>query len=219
MYPHRIRLRGPWECVPTGPGAPPPRRVTMPRSWQELELGDYHGPVRFVRKFGYPGKADPQIEHIWLSCSGVGGCRSIHLNAQLIAESPTPNFESDVTPLLSARNEIEIHVDAAVRLWDEVVLEIRRDAYLANVQIERDDSALHLRGVVIGSAPGPLELYTLVDNRNADYRTITPTPAGQAFHISMAGIDAAARAIRIELVHVSTVWFRVELPIPNWKSP
>src|SRR5687767_7918051 len=100
MYPHRIRLRGPWECVPLGFGAPPPppppRRVTMPRSWQELELGEYRGPVRFIRKFGYPGNADPAIEHIWLTCWGCGGCRELRLNGQLLIEKPTPDFEADV---------------------------------------------------------------------------------------------------------------------------
>src|SRR2546423_196049 len=48
MYPHRIRLRGPWECEPlesAGGTLPPPSRVTMPCHWHETGLSDVAGPL------------------------------------------------------------------------------------------------------------------------------------------------------------------------------
>ena len=66
MYPHRIRLRGPWDCEPLArlaPGAsdgalPPPGRMTLPCRWAEGGLTDFAGRVRFRRRFGYPGRID-----------------------------------------------------------------------------------------------------------------------------------------------------------------
>src|ERR1051325_6749779 len=100
MYPHRIRLRGPWECEPLAPPSPPTplavgqasqsdrqagkpdlpaegnrRRVTMPCRWADAGLAGYRGLARFTRKFGYPGKADRDIEPIWLPCAGCPGER------------------------------------------------------------------------------------------------------------------------------------------------
>ena len=67
-------------------------------------------------------------------------------------------------------------------------------------------------------APQPLELYTLVDGRHVDYRTIQPTATGQAFRIELAEITSADQTVRVELIHISSVWYAVELPIPRWQS-
>src|SRR5207247_9215684 len=56
MYPHRIRLRGPWQCEPID--GPPPRRVIVPCGWIEAGLAGFHGLARFTRRFGYPGNVD-----------------------------------------------------------------------------------------------------------------------------------------------------------------
>src|SRR5207248_7895299 len=79
MYPHRIRLRGPWECEPIEPsplvgqafqpdcqarkpdlrdgeGRVLPHRVILPCRWIDAGLVDFQGSVRFTRKFGYPGR-------------------------------------------------------------------------------------------------------------------------------------------------------------------
>src|SRR5260370_41437924 len=81
VYPHRIRLRGPWECEPQG--GPPARRVIMPCRWLEAGLADFHGAARFTRSFGYPGNVDDS-EHVWLTCDGCTGCRGVRLNGQLL---------------------------------------------------------------------------------------------------------------------------------------
>src|SRR4051794_25868944 len=67
-YPHRIRLRGPWECerigispsspalLPEGEGSDSPWRVLMPCGWIDAGLDGYRGTAQFTRKFGYPGR-------------------------------------------------------------------------------------------------------------------------------------------------------------------
>lgn len=221
MYPHRIRLRGPWECEPLGPDAPPPRRVIMPGRWADADLAGFHGSARFVRKFGYPGKADPELEHIWLTCDGCTGCREICLNGKHLATLANDFFEFDVTALLTARNQLEVVIEGetdAAGLWGDVALEIRKDAYLADVHVERHGDLVSVSGAVLGTSRRPLELYTLVDHRHVDYRTIEPTSAGTPFHVELANLASSATTVRVELIHISEIWYIVELPISHWKS-
>src|SRR5262245_59705534 len=84
MYPHRIRLRGPCECEPTGLE---PRRVTMPCRLADVGLAGFRGMVRFVGKFGYPGKADPEFEHIWLTCDGCTDGVLVKLNEKSLGQN------------------------------------------------------------------------------------------------------------------------------------
>ena len=39
----------------------PLRRITMPCRWAEAGLAGFRGSVRFIRKFGYPGKAETRL--------------------------------------------------------------------------------------------------------------------------------------------------------------
>src|SRR5262249_4666249 len=109
-YPHRIRLRGPWECEPlarAGPGAlPPPGRVSVPCTWAEGGLPDFAGRARFRRRFGYPGRIDPH-ERVWLTFAGVSDRAEVALNGTALGrhEGPGP-FEFEVTALLLPRNEL-----------------------------------------------------------------------------------------------------------------
>jgi hypothetical protein len=212
MYPHRIRLRGPWECDPAGLE---PRRVTMPGRWADAGLSGSRGMARFTRRFGYPGKADPEFEHIWLTCDGCTGCAEVHLNGKLLSEKPGESFAFDVTSLMAERNQLEVVIDGQsddAGLWGEVALEIRKDAYLANVRLVTE-SCPAIVGEAVGTAPQPLELYTLLDNRNADYRTIMPTPAGTPFRIELNSLSPTCQLARVELVHISSIWYGVEVPI------
>src|SRR5262245_34087740 len=120
-YPHRIRLRGPWECEPLArltdgrleplPG-PPSRRMTMPCHWQEGGLPDFAGRVRFRRRFGYPGQIDAE-ERVWLTFAGVAGVAEVSLNGRPLgrhqgADGP---FEHEVTGQLQLRNQLEVEVE------------------------------------------------------------------------------------------------------------
>ncbi len=220
MYPHRIRLRGPWQCEPIAPpggSAPPARRVTMPSGWIAAGLTGFRGPARFTRRFGYPGRIDDG-EHVWLLGESARGCRSVHLNGQFLSDNPSEVFAFDVSAILAQRNLLEMMVQGDkdhVGLWGDIVLEIRRDAYLADIAVERAGPTLVVTGKVVGVAPQKLELYTLVDNRHADYRTIMPVAAGQPFRIELADEGAASQAVRVELICVSSIWYAVEAPIPG----
>lgn len=213
MYPHRIRLRGPWECEPID--GPPPRRVFMPSGWLAAGLSDFHGAARFRRKFGYPGQIDDG-EHVWLTCDGCTGCREVRLNGRILTQDGVPTFAFDVTRLLSQRNQLDvlIHGDTDnAGLWGEVALEIRRDAYLADVAFLQAERGIAILGSAIGMSPQPLELYTLVDNRHVDYRTIQPKPEGEPFQIELPEVTSLNQVVRVELIHISAIWFTVELPI------
>src|SRR5262245_25372509 len=128
IYPHRIRLRGPWECVPLAArgGAPLPmsRRVTMPGRWAEHGLAAFQGRVRYTRHFGYPGQIDAE-EHIWLTCDGLEGAAAIALNDTKLAQDHVGPFAFEVTLHMQQRNRLDILLDADNErggLWGEVAL-------------------------------------------------------------------------------------------------
>src|SRR5712692_2946039 len=88
MYPHRLRLRGPWDCVPlalaAGPAAPS-RRVLMPCRWGEVGLADLGGRVRCRRRFGYPGRIDSH-ERVWLTLDGADERVELWLNGTALGQ-------------------------------------------------------------------------------------------------------------------------------------
>jgi hypothetical protein len=143
MYPHRIRLRGPWECEPLArfvfeddgqkqeitTSLPAPRKMTMPCRWSEGGLSDFSGRVRFRRHFGYPGRIDDN-ERVWLTLAGVEKKAEIWLNDQFIGRHVDDGLsEFDVTKLLAVRNNLRVDVESESPtggLWGEVALEIRK---------------------------------------------------------------------------------------------
>jgi hypothetical protein len=210
IYPHRIRLRGPWECELASDPVGTRSRVFMPCRWLDAGLADYQGIARFTRNFGYPGNID-ESEHVWLTCAGSTGCRDIHINGHRLVPSAESTFAFDITSILMPRNRLEVMIEGSTDqagLWGEVALEIRKDAYLADLHFE---SANFLVGSVVGAAPQPLELYTIVDGKHVDYRTIQPTVGGATFRLELP----AGRSARVELIYISSIWYVVELPMPE----
>jgi beta-galactosidase/beta-glucuronidase len=142
MYPHRIRLRGPWECEPLArfvigadgrkeeiaTNLPAPRKMTMPCRWSEGGLNDFSGRVRFRRHFGYPGRIDDN-ERVWLTFAGVEEKAEIWLNGQFLGRQEDAGmFEFDVTKILDVRNDLRVEVEGESEtggLWGDVALEIR----------------------------------------------------------------------------------------------
>jgi hypothetical protein len=226
MYPHRIRLRGPWECEPldsTGGPAPPPSRVTMPCHWRESGLADFAGRVRYRRRFGYPGRLD-DTERVWLTFAGATGRAGVSLNGAALGSSAARGepFEFEATALLRERNELVVEVTGAgpdAGLWGEVALEIRRTAFLRGVCFEAEVGAdvvhLHARGEVVGSADGPLELYLLLDRSTVAYKTVTASAEGAPFAITSDPValaqwhSLAAAPLTLDLVRGATVWYRI----------
>ncbi len=197
MYPHRIRLRAPWEQEP---------------------LPGEAGRRRFRRRFGYPGRID-DYERVWLTFSGVKGAVDLWLNEHFLGRHAEAGFEVDVTSLLGNRNRLEVITEGAsgdAGPWEEVALEIRCSAYLRAVRawVDRDSAKLHVAGEVVGACDRPLELYVLVDRVSLGYATIEADSAGQPFHLE---IDVPAgqvpRVVRVDLVNLAQIWYAAEIEI------
>jgi hypothetical protein len=228
MYPHRIRLVGPWEYEVlswvAGAESSKPRlpdrgfedsapatqreRVTMPCRWRDCGLGDFTGTVRFTRRFGYPGRID-EYERVWLTFAAVAGHAAVCLNGTDLGQSEGP-CEFEATRLLRERNvlHVDIEVDSCESgLCGEVALEVRRTAFLRNVRVTATDS-LHISGEVAGTAAGPLELYVICERRNIGYAAVE---AGKPFHVEAEKIEG--HIVRIDLVHGASIWWTEEKQI------
>jgi hypothetical protein len=226
-YPHRIRLRGPWECEPFrrhGDNAtqplPPPFRVTMPCRWSEAGLSDFTGRVRFRRSFGYPGRLDAH-ERVWLTFAGIGGEAEVQLNDHLLGriastgEMPVPpTSEFDVTSLLRPRNQLVVEIEGSSEqggLWGEVALEIRCTAFLRDlcsfIMSKGDRIDLHVSGQVVGVAERPLELYLLRDRSVVGYQVVTAAAEGQPFEIVAADLPAGNLPVQVDLVNGAVIWY------------
>src|SRR5207253_804840 len=228
MYPHRIRLRGPWECEVLGrlpvldaKELPARRRINLPLQADDKSLPDLSGRVRFSRKFGCPRRID-EYERVWMTFAGIGGTAELTLNGRLLGRQDTANqaFEFDVTASLRTRNELSVVIettDPRGGLWGEVAMEVRASAYLRRVQtrVEADGQAVRVRaeGEVVGTSSQLLELYLLLDNATVAYATAAATDAGEKFELVSEPLDterwrvAARHAVRVELVKGATVWY------------
>ena len=198
MYPHRIRLRGPWEMSAEGHAR---RRVAFPASWSDVGLPDFVGGVTFERRFGYPGRIDSN-ERVWLIGEGVVGGAEVTLQGERLGLVENGRFAFEVTRLLRDRNLLKVDVEVIAghdRLWDDIALEVRATAYLD--QIVQDGQ--FLRGRVAGTCAGPLEVYALANGHTRGYGEVRP---GETFAIALDGA-----ASRVELIQTSTVWDVVEL--------
>src|SRR5579862_5953188 len=222
MYPHRIRLRGPWECEPLigSQPLPPPCHMTMPCRWNDGPLQGFHGVVRFRRKFGYPGRID-SYDRVWLTFAGVSDRAEVALNGEPLGkqdQAETP-FEYEVTELLGPRNELSIMVEGGINggLWGEVALEVRCTAYLRHLRCEITDcengaAQVHVFGEVAGNVAAMLELYAVLDRSTMAYETVRPMDEPTPFHLQSEPLALAMgeHRLRVDLVNTATVWYTWE---------
>jgi len=224
MYPHRIRLRGPWECEPLSADSGPsgPRRVTMPSRLREAGLPGFVGKVRLSRKFGYPGRIDA-FERVWLTFADIRGVAAISLNSQLLAEGVAAACEFDVTALLKPHNLLQVDLLAdsdECGLIGETALEVRCAVFLRDVSVcWHTANELLVTGQAIGTWPEPLDLYILLDDRNAHYAALQAGAEPAAFRALLKieeteGGHVRPATVRVELVEGPSLWFRVDLPVP-----
>jgi hypothetical protein len=219
MYPHRLRLRGPWECEPLtsrdGNPPPAPRRFVPPARLSAAGLVDFAGRVRLTRRFGYPGRID-DCEHVWLTCTDVVGEAEVVLNGTQLGVRLTGAFEFEVTALLATRNRLEIVLDADTGdagLAGEIALEVRRDAFLRDLAARRQlDGGIHVTGLVVGKSAMLLELYALADGRHVWYSTIAASGPGQPFEAAFVP-ETSPQQVRIDLVCVAECWYAAEVPV------
>jgi hypothetical protein len=229
MYPHRIRLVGPWEfdtLSVDGWGrdgsTPAAGRVSVPVRWADMGLADFSGAVRFRRKFGRPRRLD-DWERVWLTCDGVTGRSSWRLNgADLQPPAPADGrVEVDVTPLLQDRNELAVTVEGRgpdSGLSGEVALEVRCRAFLRHVRAAAEPlaggGAVRVEGDVVSECPAdPLEVYLLVGRQCRDYLKVGDRPV-TPFALTWAGDGPTdGGTVRVELVCGAVVWHVVELAV------
>jgi hypothetical protein len=240
MYPHRIRLRGPWECEPLlrrGDNCeeplPTPCRIAMPCRWSEGGLPGFTGRVRFRRAFGYPGRIDAH-ERVWLTFAGIVSAAEIQLNHSALG-CVSAASEFDVTSLLRPRNELVIEIECTPEqegLWDEVALEVRCTAFLrdlCHLAIVKGDSVdLRVTGQVVGVAERPLELYLLLERSVVGYQVVTVAAEGQAFEIVVPDLPADpwrdaegklhALPVQVDLVNGALVWYTSSLSLVPTQS-
>jgi Glycosyl hydrolases family 2, sugar binding domain len=236
MYPHRIRLRGPWDYEPlarrvSGPDGlvelvtydlPPAARITMPARWSAAGLVHFAGRVRFTRHFGVPRRLD-QDERVWLTFGGVTGFADVSLNGERVGSQTEGDgpFEFDITSLLQEINRLVVDVDSAMPdggLWGEVALEIRRTAFLRGVEVELHDQAgaveLQVKGEIAGTSARPLEIYVVAGRSTIAYSEVE---AGRSFLLVSERFSQErwqqASQVSVELVEGATVWYRLERSI------
>jgi len=219
MYPHRIRLHGPWECeplaAPSQPIPPSPRRFVPPARLRDAGLRDFIGRVRLTRRFGFPGRID-DYEHVWLTIANVVGQADVALNGTTLCSGQAAGLEFEVTSLLMSRNRLEVVLDAAsgdAGLVGEVALEIRRGAFLRAVAAQRGPGGtIRVTGLVVGTSVMPLELYALADGHHVYYSLITASAIGQPFDFAFTP-ESPPQQVQIELVCVAEQWYVVEAPV------
>ncbi|GIW78243.1 MAG: hypothetical protein KatS3mg105_0050 [Gemmatales bacterium] len=223
MYPHRIRLRGPWTCEPLerdGSGSEPlpePTQMALPCRWQDGGLKDFSGKVRFRRRFGLPRNLDSH-EHLWLTFGGADRKADVWLNGHYLGGHEGDGaFEFEVTSILKERNEVivEVESDRDGGLYGEVALEIRCPAFLRNIDLDCSGKGpllnFHVRGEVVGTSPAPLELYLLLDEKQMARQRVTASPEGSPFRIDLEGLQVhyarhgVEKTARLYKVHLDLV--------------
>ena len=228
MYPHRIRLRGPWDCVPLAriesqsqDPLPAKQKMTLPCRWKDGGLGTFQGKVCFRRRFGQPRQID-EHERVWLTFAGVDGRVVAHLNDQALAipEIMPEPFEIDVTSLLNDRNELMVEIESSTGqggIWGEVALEIRCTAYLRDLQIwtavENEHLRLHVAGKVVGICAGQLELYVILGRKTVIYSRVAD--GGEPFQLVSDDPQIDGEIVRVELVNGASVWHSTEMKIDS----
>ncbi|MFM7148649.1 MAG: hypothetical protein ACKO23_02285 [Gemmataceae bacterium] len=229
MYPHRMRLRGPWSYQPLARDGgsleplPPPGRITMPARWSDVGLRDFHGKVGFHRDFGYPGRID-DWERVWLTIASVAGRAMVRLNeTELTSEPFEGDWQVDITRQLRPRNQLVIEVEgnASGGLPGEVALEVRAQAYLGPVRFHRENRHLRAQGTVRGESADDLDLYLLCGRHTLQHGSIRPFVGSASFQLSgeiTQTNDADIETVRVELVRGALVWYSLEASLPGDNS-
>ena len=227
MYPHRIRLAGPWEAEPPdrpGVGRPPPaRRVTLP--CRSADLGpDFAGAVVVRRRFGLPRRLD-EWERVWLTCEKVVGRASWRLNGtEMWLVEAEGGSEAEVTSLLRERNELAVRLDGTepdCGLYGDVALEVRCRAYLRGVRASAHPAEtgwlVQAAGSVVSESPAdPLELYLLIDGKTQDYARLQSNRSETPFLLT-APVESKGTGeevvVRVDLVNGAMVWHAAEMVV------
>lgn len=195
MYPHRIRLRGPWEADPGG-------RVVLPAPLATT------GSLRLIRRFGYPGRIDP-VERVYLTIDHPACPCSLTVNDVALGQTAI-SAAFEITSLLRERNTliVELDLQPAVSPWDEVALEVRRTAFLENVRVFRAEGLLQATGEIVGSCAEPLDLYLLAGGSTVAYAGLTISAERTPFHLRADQENTAGEGT-VEMTQGAVRWYVV----------
>lgn len=126
MYPHVIRLRGPWRyrtLPPPSPSSPPgdgrtnqgqqTGSMTMPGFWHRGGLAGYWGLVELRRPFHWVAQVAAD-ETVWLVLDRVVGSAQVQLNGTTLGthNCPWDEFRYEVTRLLAPDNVLTLLLNA-----------------------------------------------------------------------------------------------------------
>jgi hypothetical protein len=228
MYPHRIRLRGPWDFEILTSETPVPDsltqgRMTMPCQLGAAGLAGFKGSLRLIRRFGMPRTLDA-TEHVWLDCAGAGNTLQVELNEQALGDF-AGGFSVEVTRLLRERNELRICLQAEsdqAGLFGETALEIRMPAFLRGCRVtRREDGRLIASVQLVSQAAETLELYLIVDRHTVAYRPLRAEEG--TIEVEMASDDPVELGkdieARVELVQGPLVWYTLAAEVAGTIPP
>jgi hypothetical protein len=206
MYPHRIRLRGPWEFETTERSG----RLALPAPL--ADVCPSAGEVRLRRRFGRPGRLDPG-EVVWLFVEAPAAPLAVWLNGDRLGDC-SADAEWDVTGRLDERNELlVVTTSTGAPPWAEVGLLVRRTAYLRDVRVRAEGAVVSATGEVVGRADGPLDLYLVAGRRTAAYASVGATDEGAPFALSGECEEGPPDSAKVELVRGAQAWYTVEVDL------
>lgn len=112
MYPHAIRLRGPWDFSFLDASPAASATTTIPGFWTAAQLAANRGPIELRRHFNWVARIEP-TEIVWLSIDRCLGSASVSLNGRDVGAIRYSWGENrfDVTALLRPNNELTIRIE------------------------------------------------------------------------------------------------------------
>jgi beta-galactosidase/beta-glucuronidase len=193
MYPHRINLRGPWQCEPLENAT---QRITMPCRWADTPLSYFTGRIRCQRRFHWQKPLD-ENERLFLVVGAADNKADVTLNGHFLGnhEGAFDPFEFEITSLMQASNDLTIETDTSGGLWGTVFLEVRRESFLQQVDInvtwKEETPQLEVNGLVLGPAGRQLDVDLLLNDALLISQPVSASIQGEPFRLQalVPGID------------------------------
>ncbi|HEX3871708.1 MAG TPA: hypothetical protein VHV77_14795 [Pirellulales bacterium] len=129
LYPHSIRLRGPWQYAVESENESD-QRASLPDEWREVLAAAGGRKVRLRRSFNRPTRLESH-ESVWLLVDAPLGLDAIALNAEALEAGSGDKLclEFEITDKLAGQNTLEIAISGAcageTTPWSDVRLEVR----------------------------------------------------------------------------------------------
>jgi hypothetical protein len=212
MYPHRIRLRGPW-TLKTETGHVLSLNV---RDGSNTELDPTPSAIQLSRRFSWLQPLQAQ-ERLWLVLEHSAVAKAtLNDSALELAAIADGHQECEVTSLTQRSNLLALHVapHQAPEAFPQVALEVRCRTFLRQPAWRLDESRrrFEITGLLVGVNDTPLELYARLGELNVLYALVHANEPSLPFRyeseIAAAAVDQEAR-VQIDLVSAGVLWHRV----------